>query len=101
LSPFRLQHFEQTSHSRQSGTANISTVPLGNLSAGSGSTWCWQTLHHTTSRTRACAALPERHRRTRVGITSLIDSDAWRPTQVAWGGEPTFADPIVNGQVAP
>ena len=27
-------------------------------SAGSGSTWCWQSRHHTISRTRAAAALP-------------------------------------------
>jgi hypothetical protein len=28
------------------------------FSVGSGSTWCWQTLHQTMSRTRAAAALP-------------------------------------------
>jgi len=40
---------------------------------GSGSTWCWQALHHTMGRTRAAAALP-----------SVIGGPGWDLIMGAW-----------------
>jgi hypothetical protein len=54
ISTCRLPHREQTSRSRQSRTLVPSPYRRA-CSAGSGSTWCWHSLHHTISRTPAAA----------------------------------------------
>jgi hypothetical protein len=48
----RPPHLEQTNFSRQSSTG-VSAPYRAAISAGSGSTWCWQALHQTTARVTA------------------------------------------------
>ena len=53
----RAPHFEQTSRAAHSMTVGASPC-RSTSSAGSGSIWCEQRLHHTISRTRPAAAMP-------------------------------------------
>jgi len=57
ISASRLPHREHISRSRQLRT-DVSVPYRAAISAGSGSTWCLQALHHTMMRTWFAAALP-------------------------------------------